>query len=76
MMGIPPFHANTYLQIRGSRQTRLLLFFSDSSAVSHLNKLNKLQTSCLRSIIGALRSTPSPAIEFETSCQPLHIKAK
>lgn len=51
-------------------------FFSGSSALSHLNKINKLQISCLRSIIGALRSTPSPAIEVETSCQPLHIRVK
>ena len=51
-------------------------FFSGSTALSHCNKLNKLQIACLRSIIGALKSTPSPAIEVETTCQPLNLRCK
>ncbi|KAL4152897.1 hypothetical protein QTP88_000730 [Uroleucon formosanum] len=51
-------------------------FFSSSSALFHRNKIQKLQTSCLRSILGALKSTPSAAIDIEAVCQPLELRCK
>jgi hypothetical protein len=43
-------------------------FFSGSYAYSHRCKLNQLQTSCISSILGALKSTLSPTIEVEAVC--------
>lgn len=51
-------------------------FFSGSSAFSHRSKLNQLQTSCIRSILGALKSTPLPILEVEAVCQPLNLRSK
>jgi len=51
-------------------------FFSGSSAFSHRNKIQKLQLACLRSILGALKSTPSTAIDIEVVCQPLELRCK
>ncbi|XP_025418121.1 uncharacterized protein LOC112688914 [Sipha flava] len=60
--------------LRGRGTNQCLAKFTASS--THCNKLNKLQVSCLRTIIGALRSTPSPAVEVETACPPLHIRCR
>ena len=47
--------------IRSKLDYGCFLFGSASSS-----NMNKLQSSCLRTIMGYLRSTPSPAIEVET----------
>lgn len=51
-------------------------FFTGPAVHTHRNKLNNLQISCLRSIISALKSTPSPAIEVEMACPPYDIRCR
>lgn len=51
-------------------------FFFDSLAHTYISKLNQFQTSGLRSIIDALKSIRSPAIEMELSCQYLNIRCR
>lgn len=51
-------------------------FFSSSASPTHCNILNKLQISCLRTIFGAIRSTPSLAIEIEMACPLLYIRCR
>lgn len=49
-------------------------FLSGSASYSHWKKINNLQNSCLKSIIGALKSTPNAAVEIETACPPFNIR--
>jgi len=51
-------------------------FLFGSASFSIFNKFNKLQSSCLRTIIGYLRFTPTPAIEVETVCPPFNIRCR
>ncbi|KAL4142166.1 hypothetical protein QTP88_004679 [Uroleucon formosanum] len=51
-------------------------FLFGSAAYSNWKKINILQTSCLRTIMGYVRSTPGPAIEVETSCPPFNIRCR
>jgi hypothetical protein len=45
-------------------------FLSGSASYSHWKKINNLQNSCLKSIIGTIKSTPNAAVEIETVCTP------
>jgi len=49
-------------------------FLFGSVASSNKKKLNSLQTSCLRTVLEALKSTPSLALNVEAACPPLHIR--
>ena len=51
-------------------------FLFGSAAYSNWKKINILQTSCLRTIMGYVRSTPGPAIEVETTCPPFNIRCR
>ena len=51
-------------------------FFYGSASFSNWNNINKLQISCLRSIMGYLRSTPCPVIEVESNCAPFNIRCR
>uniref|UniRef100_A0A6A7FTX6 RNA-directed DNA polymerase from transposon X-element n=1 Tax=Hirondellea gigas TaxID=1518452 RepID=A0A6A7FTX6_9CRUS len=44
-----------------------------SAAKTHLNKLNVIQNSCLRLILGAYRSTPILSLEVESHLPPLEL---
>lgn len=48
-------------------------FFFGSASSSNWKKINKLQISCLRTIMGYIRSSPSPGIEVETAFPPINI---
>ena len=45
-----------------------------SASRSQLQKLAKFQNKCIRSIIGALNSTPTPALGAETGIMPLQYR--
>ncbi|KAL4154600.1 hypothetical protein QTP88_000457 [Uroleucon formosanum] len=51
-------------------------FLFGSASFSNWNRLNKVQSSCLRSIMGYVRSSPLPAIEVESSCPPSNIRCR
>ncbi|XP_060846488.1 uncharacterized protein LOC132926168 [Rhopalosiphum padi] len=51
-------------------------FLYDSASYSIWKKINKHQTSCLRNIMGYVRSTPRPAIEVETLCPPFNVRCR
>jgi hypothetical protein len=51
-------------------------FFFGSAIFSNWKKINKLQISCLRNIMGYLRSTPCPIIEVESNCAPFNIRCR
>jgi len=51
-------------------------FLFGSAAYSNWKKINILQASCLRTIMGYVRSTPVPAIEIETNCPPFYIRCR
>ena len=60
--------------IRSKLEYGCFLFSSASS--SNLKRLNKVQTSCLRNIMGYVRSTPLPGIEVESTCPPFNIRSR
>ena len=45
-----------------------------SASKSQLDKIDRIQNQCLRLIIGALKSTPIPALYAETGILPLHFR--
>ena len=47
--------------------------YCSSAAKSNLEKLNKIQNSCMRLILGAWRTTPIVSLEVETHIPPLEI---
>ncbi|KAL4150005.1 hypothetical protein QTP88_003854 [Uroleucon formosanum] len=51
-------------------------FLFGSASFSNWNRLNKVQSSSLRSIMGYVRSSPLPAIEMESSCPPFNIRCR
>lgn len=51
-------------------------FLSGSASHTHLNRFNNVETSCLRFIIGALKSVPNSAIEIEAACLPFNIRCR
>jgi ribonuclease HI len=51
-------------------------FLFGSASFSNWRKLNILQSNCLRSIMGYVKSTPLPAIEVETICPPFNIRCR
>ncbi|KAL4154594.1 hypothetical protein QTP88_000451 [Uroleucon formosanum] len=51
-------------------------FLFGSASFSNWNRLNKVQSSCLRCIMGYVRSSPLPAIEVESSCPPSNIRCR
>ena len=51
-------------------------FFFGSAYFSNWKKINKLQISCLRTIMGYVFSTPCPAIEVESICSPFNIRCR
>ncbi|KAL4112254.1 hypothetical protein QTP88_016075 [Uroleucon formosanum] len=51
-------------------------FLYGSASFSNWNRLNKVQSSFLRSIMGYVRSSPLPAIEVESSCPPFNIRCR
>uniref|UniRef100_A0A2H8TL40 RNA-directed DNA polymerase from mobile element jockey n=2 Tax=Melanaphis sacchari TaxID=742174 RepID=A0A2H8TL40_9HEMI len=51
-------------------------FLFGSAAYSNWKKINMLQSSCLRTIMGYVRSTPGPAMEVETFCPPFNIRCR
>lgn len=70
-------HPSSMLQIYKSvirPKVEFGCFLFGSAALCHQRKLNVLQSSCLRSAIGALKSTPIHSLNIETCCPPLHIR--
>ncbi|KAL4098867.1 hypothetical protein QTP88_023385 [Uroleucon formosanum] len=70
-------HPSTLLIIyKAVRRSKLdyRCFLSGSASYSHWEKINNLQNSCLKSIIGALKSTPNAAVEIETYVPPFNIR--
>jgi ribonuclease HI len=51
-------------------------FLFTSASRTQRNKLNALLTSCLRTVIGAVRSAPNICLEVECVCPPLEIRAR
>ncbi|KAL4153575.1 hypothetical protein QTP88_001408 [Uroleucon formosanum] len=51
-------------------------FLFGSASFSNWNRLNKVQSSCLRCMMGYVRSSPLPAIEVESSCPPSNIRCR
>ncbi|KAL4099050.1 hypothetical protein QTP88_023545 [Uroleucon formosanum] len=51
-------------------------FLFGSASFSNWNRLNKVQSSFLRSIMGYVRSSSLPAIEVESSCPPFNIRCR
>ncbi|KAL4119211.1 hypothetical protein QTP88_012055 [Uroleucon formosanum] len=51
-------------------------FLFGSASFSNWNRLNKVQSSSLRSIMGYVRSSPLPEIEVESSCPPFNIRCR
>ncbi|XP_026819622.1 uncharacterized protein LOC113558364 [Rhopalosiphum maidis] len=51
-------------------------FLYVSASCSNLNKINKLQISCHRNIMGYLRSTPCSVIEVESDSAPFNIRCR
>jgi len=51
-------------------------FFFGSASFTNWKKINKLQISCLRNIMGFVKSTPCPVIEVEANCVPFNIRCR
>lgn len=51
-------------------------FLFSSASRSHRNKLNAMLTSCLRTVIGAVRSAPNICLEVECGCPPIEIRSR
>lgn len=51
-------------------------FFFASASLSHRKKINSILSSCLRTIIGALRSSPLTSLEAECACSPIELRSR
>jgi hypothetical protein len=51
-------------------------FLFASAAHTHRKKLNSVISSCLRTIIGSLSSTPLVSLEVECACPPIELRSR
>jgi len=51
-------------------------FFFSSASMMHQKKFNAVLASCLRFIVGAIRSTPLISLEVECGCPPMAIRSR
>lgn len=71
---VPYLNVHLYMYIYRYIRLSFALNLTMDASFSNWKKINKIQTSCVRTILGYVRSTPCPAIEVESTCPPFNIR--